>query len=211
MQNFIFDLDGTLLHTAPQVLQNLQQAYQKAGQPCDSDKFQPCLLGPPLQDIIEKLSPKLSYDIKSQIIENFHKLYDHAENDITIPFPHIIDTLQTLQKQNKKLFIATNKPLVSTHRLFQQHNMFGYFQDIYTVDKYSPPITKTQMIEEIIQKYNLEKTETTMIGDAITDAQAAKQATIYSISVLWGYEEDKQLLQEVTDKTIQSPTELLSL
>jgi phosphoglycolate phosphatase-like HAD superfamily hydrolase len=89
--------------------------------------------------------------------------------------------------------------------------MFGYFQDIYTVDKYSPPITKTQMIEEIIQKYNLEKTETTMIGDAITDAQAAKQATIYSISVLWGYEEDKQLLQEVTDKTIQSPTELLSL
>ena len=55
------------------------------------------------------------------------------------------------------------------------------------------------MILDILEKYNLEKSETVMIGDALSDVQAAKKAGVLDIAVLWGYAKDKSSL--VNDAT----------
>ena len=73
------------------------------------------------------------------------------------------------------------------------------FDDIYTIDKFGKHITKTEMIEDIINKYNLKKSETVMIGDAASDVISAKEAGITGIGVLWGYGEDKTELIQKAD------------
>ena len=71
-----------------------------------------------------------------------------------------------------------------------------FFDDVYMVDKYAnKKLTKTQMINEIILKYNLVKEKTIMIGDCLSDIEAAKQAGICSLAALWGYEKNKKLLK----------------
>ena len=82
------------------------------------------------------------------------------------------------------------------------------FEDIYTIDKFGKHITKAEMIEDILNKYNLKKEETVMIGDAPSDVIAAKQAGIKGIGVLWGYGENKTPLIENADIIVKNTEEL---
>ena len=82
------------------------------------------------------------------------------------------------------------------------------FDDIYTIDKFGEKITKTEMIEDIIKKYKLKKEETVMIGDAITDMQAAALAGVPGIAALWGYESDKEALESCANAAVNNAKEL---
>lgn len=73
-------------------------------------------------------------------------------------------------------------------------------EDIYTIDKCEGKyISKQEMIEAIIEKYSLEKSETIMIGDAPSDIKAAHKNGIKAVGVLWGYGRDKNVLKEISD------------
>ena len=103
----------------------------------------------------------------------------------------------------KKIFIATNKPKIPTMRLVQKLNI-TFFNDIYTTDKYDcKKLTKRQMIEEIISKHSLVKEKTIMVGDILSDIEAAHEAGIQSIGALWGYSSNKNLLAEKSEFIIK--------
>ena len=85
------------------------------------------------------------------------------------------------------------------------------FDDIYTIDKFGEYITKTEMINDIIKKYNLNKSETVMIGDAPSDVICAKEAGVLAIGALWGYGENKEPLIQNADIVINSANEILNL
>jgi phosphoglycolate phosphatase len=82
------------------------------------------------------------------------------------------------------------------------------FDDIYTIDKFGKNITKTEMINDIILKYNLKKENVVMIGDSYSDMKAAKEAKILGIGVLWGYGDDKSELIKYADYTVKNIEEL---
>lgn len=82
------------------------------------------------------------------------------------------------------------------------------FNEIYTIDMFGKNITKTEMINSIIEKYNFKKDETVMIGDAASDVVAAKETGIFSIGVLWGYGNDKSDLINQSDMVVKDIKEL---
>ena len=59
-----------------------------------------------------------------------------------------------------------------------------------------------------LNKYNLKKEETVMIGDASSDVTSAKEAGVTSIGVLWGYGDDKTNLIKNSDYVVQNTEEL---
>ena len=70
------------------------------------------------------------------------------------------------------------------------------------------PTGKEEMISSIILKYNLEKKQTVMIGDASTDMVAAKGAGVDGIGVLWGYGSNKNALIENANYIVKDVKEL---
>jgi phosphoglycolate phosphatase-like HAD superfamily hydrolase len=103
--------------------------------------------------------------------------------------------------------MATFKPMKPTLRIIKQFKL-DYFEDIYTIDKYEKPMTKTNMILDIIDKYKLIKDSTVMVGDALSDIDAANEAGISSIGACWGYCKDKQTLKEKATVVYNSIGEL---
>jgi len=207
--NFIFDLDGTIINSSQEILLCLKKAFQKSNYTIDESKFTPDIIGPPVKEIIKKIAPELEDEIIiSEIIKNFRQIYDYDDNDISILYNGIYNYLIKLKEQNKKLFIATFKPSVPTFKLLKKFKL-NMFDDIYTVDKFNKPIKKTTMIADIIDKYNLKKDKTVMIGDAISDMLAAKENNIKSIAVMWGYETNKNKLNEHADFFIRTTEDLL--
>ena len=208
--NYIFDLDGTIINSSKEVLLCFEKAFEKANYEIDKSRLTPNVIGPPLNEIIKLIAPGIQETDINKVVEYFRELYDFEENDISEFYQGIPEVLTTLKNMNKKLFIATYKPEKPTMRIIKQFHL-DKFDDIYTIDKFGKHITKTEMINDIIEKYSLNKSETMMIGDAPSDVIGAKEAGVLAIGVLWGYGENKEPLIKNSDIVINSANEILEI
>lgn len=199
LKNFIFDLDGTIINSSKEILTCFDKAFKQAGVDFDQSRLNSDVIGPPLKEIIRLIAGRdLSDSDISNITSYFREIYDNDTDDVSELYAGIYDFLLNLKKSGYKLFIATFKPDKPTKRIVSQFGL-SMFDDLYSIDKFGKPITKTDMILDILEKYNLEKSETVMIGDALSDVQAAKKAGVLDVAVLWGYGKDKSSL--VNDAT----------
>ena len=207
-ENFIFDLDGTIINSSIEVLNCFDYAFKKANYKINYERLTPNVIGPPLVDIVKTIAPDLNDKQKiNEIISYYEEIYDYDENDVTTIYDGVLEIIKGLKKYNKKLFIATYKPTKPTMRLLKKFNL-TMFDDVYTIDKFGKHITKTEMILDIIQKYNINKNQTVMIGDAKSDMLSAKEANIFALGVMWGYGTDKTGLINNSDKIINTTDDL---
>jgi phosphoglycolate phosphatase len=211
MLNYIFDLDGTIINSSKEVILCFEKAFKKANYTIDKSKLTSNLIGPPLKQILQNIAPDLKDENKLQeILENFNQFYDYDENDISELYFGIYEILQKLKQQGNHIFLATFKPTKPTLRIVNQFKL-NMFDDIYTIDKFGEHITKTDMINDIVNKYKIKKSETVMIGDAASDVIAAKQAKVKAVGVLWGYGDDKTELIKNSDILLHEVKEILTL
>jgi len=204
MNNLIFDLDGTIINSSKEVMICFEKAFKASNYSIDKSRLTPNIIGPPLKDIVKLIAPELENEqILDTIVQNFHNVYDNDYEDISFIFDGMLELLSDAKKQGKRLFIATYKPTKPTERIISMFRL-NMFEDVYTIDKFGKHITKTQMIEHIIQKYNLNKSDTVMIGDAPSDVKSAKEANITAVGVLWGYGDNKKPLIENSDIILNS-------
>lgn len=196
--NFIFDLDGTLVDSSDEVLSCIEKAFNNCNISFDKKRLNTDVMGPSLAEIVKLIKPELQDDkVVHDIVVEYRKLYDFDENDITQLYPNMKNLLESLKQNGKKIFVATNKPKLPTLRLLKQLGVYEYFNDIYTVDKYDyKKINKQQMIEDIVLTYSLVKEKTLMIGDCLSDIDAGNKAQVKTLSALWGYGKDKEILKQ---------------
>lgn len=208
MNNYIFDLDGTIINSSKEVLLCFKKAFEKANYAIDENRLNSDVIGPPLKEIIILIAPDLKDEkIIDEVMKNFRDCYDFDENDISILYAGAYNYLNKLKSEGKRLFLATFKPTLPTMRLVKQFKL-DMFEDIYTIDKFGENITKDEMITDIIKKYGLKKSETVMIGDAPSDVKAAKKSGVIGVGVLWGYGTDKTSLIQNSDLTVKNIEEL---
>ena len=207
INNYILDLDGTIINSSNEVLLCFEKAFAQSNYKIDKSRLTPNVIGPPLKEIIKLIAPEINENDIEIVMENFRLIYDYDEHDISEYYSGVLEFLNKAKNSGKKLFIATYKPEKPTRRIEKQFKM-NMFEEIYTIDKFGEHITKTQMINDILNKFNLKKEETVMIGDASSDVIAAKQAGIKGIGVLWGYGDDKTNLIKNSDYVVKNTQEL---
>ena len=124
MDNYIFDLDGTLVDTSYEVLQCLRQALDENFVKYDQSKLNTDIMGPSLKEIIKLVVPELDDDKTiNNVVARYRFLYDYNNKDSSKLYDGILNWLEHLIKENKKIFIATNKPKVPTMRLINSLNI----------------------------------------------------------------------------------------
>ena len=211
-QNFIFDLDGTLFKTHPLILKSLSLAYEELGIDIDKEKLNTSIIGPPVPDMIGKLSPELSEEGIDTLATSFRRIQYDLPYSMSPPYDGIFTLLNKLSIENKKLFIATNRSNPSTERILEAYGATEMFKDVYTPNRHGIPnqLKKHDMLMEMIKKYGLKKEETLMVGDTLGDIEAARIAGIKVLAVTWGYETDKIALCNGSDYQAHKATDLLS-
>lgn len=207
INNYILDLDGTIINSSNEVLLCFEKAFAQSNYKIDKSRLTPNVIGPPLKEIIKLIAPEINENDVEIVMENFRLIYDYDEHDISEYYSGVLEFLNKAKNSGKKLFIATYKPEKPTRRIEKQFKM-DMFEEIYTIDKFGEHITKTQMINDILNKFNLKKEETVMIGDASSDVISAKEAGVTGIGVLWGYGDDKTNLIKNSDYVVKNTQEL---
>jgi phosphoglycolate phosphatase len=208
MDNIIFDLDGTLIDSSMDILEALKFSYEKNHIDYPENLINTSLIGPPIRDIIKNLTPAVKDDEIALLISEFRQTYDFCSFENTIVYEGIRELLSELKKEGKKIFIATNKPLKAVNRLLNLLDM-NIFDDIVTIDSINnKPHNKAEMLNFLIEKWNLIHNITIMVGDTVDDMNAAILNGITPISVLYGYQSDKKLLKDKSVFCAETPKDL---
>ena len=210
-KNYIFDFDGTLAHTAPDILASIRKSCEKYGVNIDQDSLDDNLIGPPLDVIIKKIRPDIEDDVLNQVIRTFRSIYDSSTFPLTELYPGIKEVLSELHRNGVCLFIATNKRKIPLTNLLKKLDIFDLMDGFRTVDYTGGRLSKTEMVKMIISEHKLDKEDSIMIGDAMGDINAGIAAGISTAAALWGYSnsDEKQELCSKADYSIKTPHDIL--
>jgi len=207
MENYIFDLDGTLIDTAPRILECINLVLYKRNIQIDVQHLSKNLIGPPLKEIVKSLIKNNDEELINNIIGEFRALYNSDPVTHTKKYKPAADLLDSLSSQHKKLFIATNKPYIPTVKLLK-HHFTTDFNAIYTPDcQPGISLSKTEMINDLIKQYGLNKQETVLLGDTEYDLAAAQQNDIKFCFAEYGYGQDKELLSASAEYILKKEAE----
>lgn len=183
--NVIFDLDGTLIDTQIDIKESFQKAVKNIkGLKID---FTTIEIGPPLEEMIRKSILTVSDEEVINIVTNFRAIYRKCGFQNTRCYKGIGSLLRKLKKKDKHIFVATNKPAILTRTIIDNLNIY-YFDDIVTIDSIDDIVlSKTAMVSFLIEKHQLNKKLTFMVGDSWSDIYSARENAISSIGVGYGY------------------------
>lgn len=204
----IFDLDGTLLDTLWDLTDATNYALKECGYPERSYDEIRRFVGNGVEMLIRRAVPQdTSEDRIQEVLAIFKIFYMHNSKNSTKPYDGIIELLESLKKKGFKIGVVSNKFDKAVKKLCNDY-FFGLI-DIATgescnVPKKPSPIGVLKTIEEI----GATPDKSVMIGDSETDIQTAKNAGIVSIGVLWGFRDEKTLVEAGADELVDSPERL---
>lgn len=186
--NYLFDLDGTLCHTAPDILKVRDAALAEHGLKLelpDDHTF----IGPPLGEIMRRFIPsEYSDEFVAEVVLSFRRLYLESPLEQSLPFDGVIDTLDKLRIMGKRLFVVTNKAIEPTRRLLKLCALADYFVDVFSPNVLPGlSMKKHESIAELMKKYQLDKTQTLYVGDTAGDIEAAHKNGIACAFAGFGY------------------------
>jgi phosphoglycolate phosphatase len=209
IKNIIFDLDGTLIDSAPSILEAFKQVLEQFSyapiKPLNSG-----LIGPPLRETLQVISGESDPEKLTLLVDAFKRSYDNDAYALSTSYIGITEMLESLALTGKFLYLATNKRFIPTKKILQFFEWEKYFQNVYAIDKVTPPyLHKAHMIESILLDQGLQSKNCVYIGDRLEDGDAAKSNRLPFIYVSWGYGiEDDQIINHQTAK---NPNDLLTL
>jgi HAD superfamily hydrolase (TIGR01549 family) len=183
----IFDLDGTLLDTAPDLYLALKDTLEDYGvEPPPFEEFKKHIGG----GAYGFLQPFLPSHLWEEALLKLRKYYLERYVCLhTKPFEGIPEVLKTLKREGFKLAVATNKITEGAIRVLERTGLLNYFDEIAGRDLPKEHKPSPEHILYITDKLKISSSETMVIGDRSDDVIAALRAGAFSGYALWGYTE----------------------
>ncbi len=207
----IFDMDGTVLNTINTISYFANNALNKYGfESIETDRYK-TLVGNGAYVLVKRM-----IEVVGGTDEDFEKVYEHYnttyDNDfmyLTGAYDGVLEMLDELKANGIKTAILSNKPDGTAKKVSDE--VFGAERiDLcYGAREGKALKPDPESVLEIIDLFGVEKEECLYIGDTATDIQTAKNAGLYSIGVLWGFRDEKELRDAGANMIVSSPGEIV--
>ena len=184
MRLIMFDMDGTLINSGFAITNSINYVRENLGLQRLERNY-----------ILEKVnephinSAEFFYgtqEFTSEQTKLFEEYYDkHCLSDLVLydGIAKLIDDL----KGDFKLAVATNANSLYAKRMLDHVGIGNNFSTILGYDSVTKPKPHPEMVNKILNKYDILNTNAQMIGDSHKDTLAAKGAGVDSVLVNWGF------------------------
>jgi phosphoglycolate phosphatase len=193
MLTIVFDLDGTLIDTAPDLISTLNLILSGEGLPPVAYNDGRRMIGGGILGMIERaLNAEGHYPPKPEIDRMFRAFVDHYGAHIaerSRPFPHVDSVLDRLGAEGCRLAVCTNKLEFLSVRLLEELKLSHHFVAICGQDTFGVQKPDPEMLRQTILRAGGEPAHAIMVGDSARDVRTSKAAAVPVVAVDFGYSE----------------------
>ena len=189
----VFDLDGTLVDTAPDLVGTLNHILGETDLPAlPAEQIRPFISFGARRMLIEGLRLAGTTRNDQQIDGLLEQFLDHYSGNVAVnsaPYPNVADVLDTALQSGARLGVCTNKREGLSRTLLRELGLHDRFNAIIgrdTLDVYKPD---PRHLTETIARAGGRPDRAIMIGDSATDVATAKAAGVPVVAVSFGYSE----------------------
>lgn len=204
----IFDLDGTLLNSLSDLSRSVNYALSQSSLPPRSEDEVRSFLGNGMTTLMKLSLPKGAEEaVSNRAIELFKKHYSEHCMDSTSPYRGITEALDILKQRGVKIAIVSNKPDFAVRKIAQR--FFSKWTTLSVGE--SEEVRRKPNPDAIlaaIRQMETTKESSVYIGDSEVDLQAARNAGLDCISVVWGFRKPSFLIRSGATTLCHTPHEM---
>lgn len=193
----IFDLDGTLVSTGPDLVVSVNYTLEQLGLEKRPDDEIISFVGDGVKELIERALGVNNIDLYPEAINIFSEYYGDHLLDNAAPYPGVEELLQ--QFRNKKKVILTNKRQKFTLEISHGLGLEKYFEEIIGDGIFPYRKPDRRLADYLLDKYGVESGKAVIIGDGLNDIKLAKNSGIISCVYLKGLGRPNDLLAAGAD------------
>ncbi len=187
----IFDLDGTLVDTAPDLCHALNHVLENAGKAPVTLDVMRSFVGQGARKMIEQGLIESGIDPDPAHFEGYiQQFLAYYRTNIAVeskPFPGVIDAIETLRGEGVKCAVCTNKSEALSLQLLEHLDLMHLFSAVLGSDSVPAYKPDPGHLLSTIARINGDPQKSLMVGDSITDVKTARAANIPIIVVDFGY------------------------
>ena len=223
----LFDLDGTLIDSAPDLAAAVDHCLHTMGLPVAGETKVRSWVGNGAPVLIKRAltygvdcwdkhnrhpsgKPELTDEFVAKAYRHFLDFYQQNNVANTRLYPGAVELLEHWAKQpGIQMGLVTNKPEQFTLPICQQLSIAQYFKVIYSGDTFAARKPDPLPLLKACETLRVAVAETIMVGDSRNDLLAAKNADITGVCVSYGYNHGGPIAAEKPDVLVDSLTELM--
>ena len=211
----MFDLDGTLVHTAPEIAAAANLMLVDLGRPILPAAQVESYIGEGAIVLIKCcLTGQKNVEPDAALFEQAESLFfaHYANNaEISKPYDGVVDGLQAIWNKGLRLACVTNKPEEFTLPLLKTSGLADFFDIVVSGDTLHKKKPDPIQLHHICAKLDVPEYEAMLVGDSATDIAAAQAAGCFVVTVPYGYNQGRPIDLSQVDATINDLTELIEL
>lgn len=211
----VIDLDGTLLHTAPDLAEAANRMLDEMRLPPIDEDLIKTFIGNGVSRLIKRVLTR-SMDGEpdpeqfSQAQPIYEKHYGEVVSRMSRPFPGVVEGLEALKTAGYRLACITNKAARFTLPLLKDTGLHDYFEIILSGDALPRRKPDPLPLLYACEKFGVTPDKMLLIGDSLNDTQAARAAGCHVFCVPYGYNRGGDVrdldLDAVVDSLLQAST-----
>lgn len=214
----VIDLDGTLLHTAPDLAEASNRMLADLGMPTLPEETVKSYVGNGVTQLIKRvLTGDMHAEPDADLFERGRKVYEKHYAEVfslyTRPFPGVVEGLDALRAAGFRLGCITNKVERFTLPLLEKQGLRDYFELVLSGDSLPKMKPDPLPLQHACQHFGITPEKLLLIGDSMNDAEAARAAGCHVFCVPYGYNHGipaEQLDQDAIIESILAATSLIT-
>lgn len=195
----LFDLDGTLVHTAPCIAAALNAALTARGLGPIETTVVTTMIGGGVPTLIERALTRLGATYEPQLAESiladYRKFYLHDPDAMPLPFAGVERALAELQRMGLKLGVVTNTFDRFVREILRHTGLTHLFDIVVSADTLPERKPHPAPLLYACRTLAVEPQRALFVGDSRNDAQAARAAHMPMVCMTYGYNEGNSVAE----------------
>ena len=189
----IFDLDGTLVDSLPDLTDATNQMLARFNRPRLTPEQVRQLVGQGARNLVERALPGAAEDEIEQGLVAFLGYNEAHIADKTRLYPGVQETLDHFRAKGLLLAVVSNKNTALCRKLIDQLGIGGYFAAVLGADSLPERKPSPAPVLKLLSDLTLDPPQAVMVGDSINDIAAGNGAGIITVGCSFGYGDAAEL------------------
>lgn len=212
----VIDLDGTLLHTAPDLADAALLMLEELGLPAVAPETVQTYIGNGVSRLVKRvltrdMNAEPDAELFARALPLYEKHYAQVLYRKSTVFPGVVEGLRAMLKAGFRLACITNKAERFTLPLLEGMGLLEYFELILSGDTLPKRKPDPLPLLHACQHFGIEPQQLLLIGDSLNDTQAARAAGCHVFCVPYGYNRGSDVRELDLDAVVPSLLEATKL